>query len=109
MENIRPIIEAIQISKIPMIELTWSTGSKTKWNVENYLKKNIKEPRSDYWKIINEETFSQVYLVNGFLKWDNIISQMHCCGDTSNQSVSFSSYEIAKDIGLNSSGNMYIL
>lgn len=91
-------IEEIAIIRQPVIELKWSDGQKSDWNVESYLKKVIEDPKSEYWGILKPENFKNVYLADGFIKWDGIITQMYCGGDTSAQPVYFSSIEIAKDL-----------
>lgn len=93
-------IEEITKFNFPKLHVKWSSGDTAEWDVEQYLKNIIKSPESEYWKILEESTFKQAFVKDGFIQWDGIVSQMYCGGDTSSQPVFFSSIEIAKEIGL---------
>lgn len=84
----------IKSSQTPILELEWSDKSKNELNVKDFLAGIIKDPKSEYWRIIEQGLFEKVSIYNGGLNWPSVLEVMYCGGDTTKSDVKFSAREI---------------
>lgn len=87
-------IESIKPIQSPIVLLKWSDKTVTNLNVKDFLGGIIKDPKSEYWRILDQAKFEQVSIKNGGISWPQVLEVMYCGGDTTKSDVYFSAKEL---------------